>query len=303
MQEHKTALTTRGPEAILELWLTSRSPNTIKAYRKDITAFAAWCGLDGPEALARHMQGLARGDANALVLAFRTHLDGRGLAPTTMNRRLAAVRSFVKLGHTVGVFGYEIAVSGFKVQRVRDTRGAQRPEWEGLVEKLGAPGASWRETRLLAAARLLHDVALRKSEVLGIDLADLDLAVGQVTVTRKGKTQSERISLPVQTVGAILSWLALRGDHAGPLFVTHVGGVKRLSGQTLYLQLREHGERLTPHRLRHLAVTTAVEATGGDMNLVAQFSGHSDVRTIAWYVDRWKNEQGNIANMVAGGGA
>lgn len=73
--------------------------------------------------------------------------------------------------------------------------------------------------RDLALIRLLHDLALRRAEAVGLDLCDVDLGSGTVSVFGKCKTDKARLTLPRPTRAALAGWLAHRGEHSGPLFV------------------------------------------------------------------------------------
>ena len=66
--------------------------------------------------------------------------------------------------------------------------------------------------------RFLHDMALRRAEAVGIDLADLDFEAGTVEVLGKGKTAKVRLTMPPPVRAAVTAWLDDRGREPGPLF-------------------------------------------------------------------------------------
>jgi integrase/recombinase XerC len=90
-------------EQLLRAFLSGRSAETLRAYRRDVEDFAAFAGVDGPAAAAQLLLAGGHGQANAAVLAYRAHLLGRTLSPATINRRLAAERSLVALARTLGM--------------------------------------------------------------------------------------------------------------------------------------------------------------------------------------------------------
>lgn len=114
-----------------------------------------------------------------------------------------------------------------------------------------------------AVLRLLYDLGLRRSEVVGLDVDDLDLDAGTVAVLGKGRTQKSSLTLPGPTKEAIRQWLELRGMELGPLFINFDRARKgcRLTGTSLYRIVRSLGEqvglRVRPHGLRHTAITEA----------------------------------------------
>src|SRR5262249_14635895 len=83
-------------------FLAGRNPQTLRAYSRDLDDFARWIGQPDARAALRLLFSLGPGQANAAALGYRAHLTDRELASATIGRRLAAVRSVVKLGRTLG---------------------------------------------------------------------------------------------------------------------------------------------------------------------------------------------------------
>src|SRR4051794_40597794 len=97
-----TLAATIGKVDLLGAFLAGRRPTTLRAYCKDLADFAGFLGLpDAAAAVELPASGTA-GQANVLTLGYRAHLADRGLAPATVARRLAALRSVVKLARTLG---------------------------------------------------------------------------------------------------------------------------------------------------------------------------------------------------------
>ena len=125
----------------------------------------------------------------------------------------------------------------------------------------------------------------------------------------KGKgNQSEIISLGIGTVTAIESWLSARGEHDPDksLFVSINPGYRdgRLSTQSIYDIVKSRCQdagitkTMSPHRVRHGAITAALEATGGDVRRVQKLSRHSSLNTLLIYDDNRKNHQGEVADLL-----
>jgi len=113
------------------------------------------------------------------------HLLERGLAPATVNRRLAALRSLVALARTLGLVGWTLEVGSVKAERYRDTRGPG----VAAVRRLLAAVEGRVDPKALrdrAILRLLFDLGLRRAEVVGFDLEHLDLAAGTARAPRRG---------------------------------------------------------------------------------------------------------------------
>ncbi len=291
--------------SLLRAFLARRNPQTFRAYRQALDDFAAFVGAAGLEDAARKLLSCTLGEANIMVFDYRIHLSERGLAPATINRNLAALRSLVKLGRTLGLVDWTLEVPSMKSEPYRDTRGPGVAGVRRLLEALEVRQDA-KGVRDRALLRLLFDLALRRAEVVGLDVADVDLEAGTVQVLGKGRTERVTLTLPTQTRESLATWLAVRGAEPGPLFTNFSrarrGG--RLTGTSIYRLVRQLGTsvglNVRPHGLRHAAITEALELTGGDLRRVQRFSRHRDVRTIERYDDNRQDLGGDVARQVAG---
>lgn len=301
--------------ALITAFLAGRNARTLRAYRQDLLDFAGFVGGAGaPEEAARQLLGGGNGAANALALAYRAHLRDRGLQAATINRRLAALRSLVKLARTLGQVPWSLDVENVPSQPYRDTRGPGREGFRRLLSALGGDTAGTNEKtrRDRAIVRLLYDLGLRRGEVVTLDVADLDLEQKTLRVVGKGRTQKVTLDLADATASALGEWLAVRGGKApaaGPLFISFDPAHKgdgRLSGFSVYRIIRALGERagitVRPHGLRHAAITEACIAAR-DQNIaleeVLDFSRHKDVKTLMIYRDRERNVQKRLSSLIA----
>lgn len=291
--------------ALLEMFFAGRNESTLRAYRADVEDFRQFVGVATAHEAAHCLVDAAHGEANALALAYRAHMVRRGLQAATINRRLAALRSLVKLANTIGLVPWSLKVSNVKAQAYRDTRG---PGVDGFRAMLAVveTRADAKGLRDVALVRLLHDCGLRRGEVVGLDLEDVDMAGRRVFVRGKGKTDKQPVTLPVQTRDALGAWLDVRGPTPGPLFINMDRARKgsgRLAGASVHEIIKRVGEqaglRVRPHGLRHLAITTALDLTRGDMRAVQRFSRHADVRVIGVYDDARVDMGGEVAQKVA----
>lgn len=294
--------------ALAEAFLSGRNKRTIQAYRTDLADFTSFVGSSDLNAAAGLLLGQGHGRANALALRYKAALLERGLQPTTINRRLAALRSLVKLARTMGLVPWALEIENVKgLTRYRDTAGPGRSAVQVALDTLSrTPGP--KAKRDAAVVHLLYDLGLRRAEVVGLDLDDLDLQAGTVAVLGKGYTQKQTLSLPEPTRAALALWLDARGSKAGALFVNYdrAGKGKRLTGSGIYYLIRrlgiKIGKRMKPHGLRHSAITEAIKAAtacGFDLEEVRAYSRHKDIRTLVIYRDQDRNRQGELANHVA----
>ncbi len=288
---------------LLRAFLAGRNPRTLRAYRSDLEDFARWLRVADLDVAAHRLLAGGPGPANALVLAYRATLLDRQRAAPTINRRLAALRSLVKLARTIGAVPWTLEVPGLKAQAYRDTKG---PGIKGVRRLLKAAAArtDTKGRRDLAILRLLFDLGLRRAEVAALDVGDVDVEQGVVAVLGKGRADKERLTLPGPTREALRAWLAVRGTMAGPLWfnVDRAGKGERLTSTGVHRVVRSLGARVglvvRPHRLRHSAITAALDLTG-DLRAVQRFSRHRDVRTLTIYDDYRQDLGGDVARRVA----
>jgi integrase/recombinase XerC len=285
--------------ALIESFLSGRNPLTIRAYKQDLADFAAFLSTDNVGGAARRLLSLAPGDANALALAYRTKLVERGLQGATINRRLSALRAMVRLARVFGLVPWALEVSNLKTESYRDLRGPGIGALRRVLAIL-TQREDPKAKRDLALLRVLHDLGLRRAEVVSFDLEHLDLSVGTLSVLGKGRAQRVFLTLPQQTRAALSDWLSVRGMALGPLFRNFDRARKggRLTGNGLYRLVRGYGLGRV-HGLRHLSLTTALDVTGGDLRRVQRFSRHKDVRVLGLYDDARTDLGGEVAKLVA----
>src|SRR5207249_11426553 len=136
-----------------------------RAYRQDLADFAAFVGTATMAAATQRLLASGPGPAHELALRYQADLLGRGLAAATVNRRLAALRSLVKLARTLGLASWSLQMAGLKAEPYRDTRGPGTAGFRRLLEQLAARSDA-KGVRDGALLRLLFDLGLRRSEVV-----------------------------------------------------------------------------------------------------------------------------------------
>ena len=242
------------------------SDATRRAYRADLRDFAAWLAERGVEL----------DDVDIRVLADYTAELGRarrGLAPTTIGRRLSAVRSLIR--YALGPERVpEAALAPRRPRRLPET--PRLGEVESAVDRLS--GDDPLALRNAALVELVYACGLRSAEAVGLDLADVDLDREQVHV--RGKGGKERI-VPVgeEAVWRLGRWLRDGRSH-----------LARGACDALFLSIR--GRRLDtsslrrlfphPHSLRHAYATLLLEG-GADLRTIQELLGHASLSTTQIY--------------------
>lgn len=292
--------------------LAGRNARTVRAYHADYQDFARFLGASTPEAALDALVALPSGSANAVALAYRASMTDRGLAAATISRRLAALRSAVRLAKTLGRVSWTLEVESPRSESFRDTSGPGDLGWRSVLErcKAAAAGGSPIAVRNLAIVRCLHDLGLRRGELAAVDLADVDLEAGTMSVTGKGRTEAVRLTLPEPVKKALSIWISIRSDEPGPLLyrldrAARPGNRGRLTVNAIYNLVYALGlksgltRRLRPHGLRHQAITSVLDRSGGDIRAAARFSRHKDIRTLAIYDDNRKDLGGAMARLIS----
>ena len=308
-------------ESILDAWRADKSPNTMRSYEHDLEAFAAFLSaglrvtppLTIEAALARLFQEDSP-SAHGLVLSFRASLLAANLAPASINRALATLRSVSKLARMLGVVhgGWYLEVPGVKAERRRDTRGPAVDDIRRMLE--ATAGRTETETRDFAIIVTLYCLGLRVSELCGLNLEETDLARGTAWIRGKGRRERELVPVPAAVVEALRRYLAHRDAMGhGPLFVSrsrrrgHDGSRRLHSGSVLRIVDglgRRVGVRVWCHALRHTAITEAIirgQQAGVGLDQIRAFSRHRTLATMLIYRDAREQMavQRQLADVVA----
>ncbi len=306
-------------EQLAKTFKDGLSENTRRAYAQDLRDCAHFLARhsgevdpdvselpEGAAYVARKLLPNGQGMANALVIGYRSYLGEKGRAPATVNRRLAAVRSLVKAARLFGIVTWKLEVSSVRSRSYRDTSGPGLKGFKRMMAKARADDTA-KGVRDRAILRLLWDLALRRSEVVGLDVEDVDLERGRLMVHGKGRGEPELMTLPDGTKAALGRWLEVRGEHDGALFTNFDRASKgdgRLSGTSVYRMVCQRGEDadvkdVRPHGIRHAAITHALDKFDGDVRTVSKFSRHRDVRVLMTYDDNREDLGGEVACTVA----
>ncbi|MDT8435457.1 MAG: tyrosine-type recombinase/integrase [Gemmatimonadota bacterium] len=310
------------------------SPRTVEGYGRDLEDLCAF--LDRHRASPWQWEEIDRLD----LRSWLGSLDARGLAGTTIARRLSAARALFRFLQRTGRQETNPA-AGIRAPRTgRDLPGClTRAEVERLFAALeeglpeaeevaaapdalrvagapdaarspGAPGRSAsaeraRRRRDRAILELFYSSGLRLAELQGLDLADLDLAARRVRV--RGKGRKERI-VPVGERAARAIAAGIGDRREGPLFLSARG--RRLSRRQIqrivrrWLETASRGAGLSVHSLRHSFATHLLDA-GADLMAVKELLGHASLSTTRVYTHTSRRrliETYRLAHPRAGAG-
>lgn len=263
------------------------STNTIEAYRDDLESFTRF--LAGYFDSSRDSLDLKRVDHLA-VRAYLGHLVNRKLRRTSMARHLSALRSFFRFLLREGMVTSNPARAVATPRREKHLPGVmQVPDVTTLLEQpdtdttLGLRDRAWLE--------LMYASGLRISELVGVDIDDLEIRARLVKV--RGKGGKERI-VPFGTKAAesLKHYLGVRSEllesdtEEQPLFLNHRGSrittrsIRRLFDR--YVRRAALAKGMSPHTLRHSFATHLLNA-GADLRAIQELLGHASLSTTQKY--------------------
>jgi integrase/recombinase XerC len=303
----------KGFLAFLEL-NRNVSPHTVRAYDSDIAQYLAWRASD----CGRRISQLQPTDLDgASMRAWMASLNRAGQARTTVARKLSGVRAFVHYLRREEVIDGDPTLAAV-APRLDKTIPVHLSEVEitALLEAIDVATPLGRRDR--AMFELFYASGLRLSEVVGVDLEDVDLHARLVRVLGKGGKERV-VPFNHSAADAIRSWIQARGQvmlgapsraahrdpepgsraaraarvrahsrrrEQEPLFVNARGG--RLTGRSVDRLLRKYvaacSTRLgiSPHALRHSFATHLLQR-GADLRGIQELLGHARISTTERY--------------------
>jgi integrase/recombinase XerC len=266
------------------------SPHTVKAYARDVAAFATFC--------AQFYGGSWdwAGVDRLAIRGFLGALQQRGLGKRSAARALSALRTFYRFLNVTR--GIEVnpakAARTPKLGRTLPTH-LDRTEMDALFAdaERRAEAGGFKETRDLAMLEFFYSTGVRLSELAGLNDEDVDLVSDQVKVRGKGK--KERIVPVGRRAGAALR--RYFGERDGLVGGSPGGGRRavflnargrRLSPRGVQLAMKRQfgvlarGSTLRVHALRHSFATHLLDA-GADLRAVQELLGHASLSTTQVY--------------------
>lgn len=264
-----------------------RAPNTVAAYRRDLTTYCEWLSARGSSPLdVDHEQ----------LVGFVGERRASGAATSSIARQLAAIRM---LHRHLSVEGERRDDPAADLEGVRVPSGIPKPLTEAQITSLidAVVVTEPIHRRDLALIELLYATGARISEAVGLSIGEIDLDARLVRLYGKGS--KERIVPFGSTAAAALDdWFSpsgrarlvpeqwrSRGD-AEAVFINARGG--RLSRQAAWAVIRKYGARagigdeLSPHVLRHSCATHLLDH-GADLRVVQEMLGHASISTTQIY--------------------
>ena len=270
------------------------SPDTVRAYASDIERFADWAGRGG---------AAGPSDVDRITLRrYLAFLATRRYAKATISRTAASMRSYFAWCARRGLVDDDPSVrlsapspdsrlprvlgqpsSTASWPRRRDRARPRRRRRAVETDQGSAP----RDVRDDAVLELLYGSGMRVAELCGLDVDDLHLDRGVVTVTGKGAKQRQ-VLVHETCVAAVRAWLA--GPRSAMATATSPRGALFFNGRGNRLGSRDVRRILDrrspvpthPHALRHTFATHLLDG-GADLRVVQELLGHASLQTTQVY--------------------
>jgi integrase/recombinase XerC len=272
------------------------SPHTVRAYEIDVSQYLAFVAARTGKKIS------ALGAADLDMDSVRLHiaeLNKADKARSTVARKLSGLRTFIKYLRREEIIAHDPAAMAVAPKRDQTIpTHLSEPEVARLIETPNTGDALGRRDR--AILELFYASGLRLSELVAIDLEDLNLSDRMVRVMGKGG--KERIvPFNQSTVAALKAWmkdraaiLGNREPRAGsrkrkdsdPLFINYRG--TRLTGRSVDRLLRSYVSQcstrigVSPHALRHSFATHLLQR-GADLRAIQELLGHARLSTTQRY--------------------
>ena len=273
------------------------SPHTVRAYDSDVSQYLAWVASETGKKLSQ----LEPADLDLTsVRGYIVELNKAGKARSSVARKLSGLRTFVKYLRREEIIDHDptaMAVSPKRDQTIPTH--LSEPEIERLIETPNAADPLGRRDR--AILELFYASGLRLSELVAIDLEDLNLSERMVRVMGKGGKE-RLVPFNQSALAAIKTWmkdraaiLATRQPGAAnrkakraqdPLFINYRG--TRLTGRSVDRLLRRYVAQcstrtgISPHALRHSFATHLLQR-GADLRAIQELLGHARLSTTQRY--------------------
>jgi site-specific recombinase XerD len=288
--------------AAMEFAKNDKADSTRRAYASDFRDFASWSSDMGQEALPA---------LPGTVAAYLATLVDRKLRASTIRRRLAAIRhAHVSAGHDAPTESAALAAVHAGIRRKIGTR--TNPKAPLVAKQLAAllkrTPDNLTGIRDRALLQIGFGAALRRSEIVGVNIDDIEDVPGQgiLVHVRRSKTDQEGAghTIPVpngaklKPAEAVRTWIKQLGRTEGPLFVSIPKGqrltVERLSDRSVANIIKSYAEKakLDPaifsgHSLRAGIITSALQS-GADVFAAADLARHKKLETTRVYDRRAK---------------
>lgn len=266
------------------------SGNTVEAYKRDMIAFEKYLSAGGS-----NLSDVTNTD----IVSYMLDLKNSGKSKSTVNRKLATLRSFYGFLMSKGIIT-ENPTESIKSPKI-ERKKIEYLTYEEVLKLLEVPDDSIMGQRDRAMLELLYATGIRVSEMIELRLSDVNLSMGFVKLSGEhGRARIVPLGVPakkavdayIKNGRRILYKSGNPADPAGMLFVNYMG--EPFTRQGFWKVLRQYGkkagldDRLTPQTLRNTFAMHMVQ-NGIDIKPLQELMGHEDIAATQVYFGDSKN--------------
>ena len=262
--------------------------NTLEAYRRDVLHFISFEGSRGITDVSD--------TSSTDIIAYLHNLKAKGKSASTVNRKLASIRSYFNYLLKQGSVS-ENPTSGIKTPKI------QRKELEFLSidemnRLLGSPDQSLKGYRDTAILEVLYATGIKVTELIEANVEDVNFRMGFITcATMSNRARIVPLGRPARAaleeyVYDIRDKFLKDNKDETALFVNFYG--QRITRQGLWKMLREYGERagieqkITPNIIRNSFAVHMLQ-NGADLKALQELMGHEDISATQVYLAATKS--------------
>jgi integrase/recombinase XerD len=292
MQEFSTFLVEEG-----------KRDKTITTYVNEVKKFQEWyIGSFG----SYEQKNVSVLDVRDYVQYLKTtakNKRGGKLSPITVSKKIESLRTYFRFLKGKGII-LENPVEKVKLPKVQnraeDPRWLTRNEKNKLVRYLNETNGNRLRIRNKAICFMMLHVGFRISEVVALEVSDVDFKKQIVEIEGKGG-KYRRVEMNKDAINAIKDWLEVRPEgETSQMFISQKGSITSDGIQHIFRTLRKQTEilELTPHTLRHTFGHDLAEK-GFSIQLIADLMGHTDINTTRIYVRPDSKERRGAVNSIS----
>lgn len=254
--------------------------NTLSSYMRDINQYSTW--------LTDHGGDLKKAKKET-ISEYLEFLRGKGKSPATITRSTASIKSFYLFMVSSGAMKTNPAktLSGVKVERKFPEILTSKEVELFLEQPKCVDEKGFRDHAML---EVLYATGIRVSELIGLNVDDVNMAVGFIRCVTRGKERI--IPLYATAIKALQDYIKdirpriIASDDEPALFVNMSG--ERMSRQGFWKIIKYYQEKaeitkeVTPHTLRHSFAVHLLE-NGADLRSIQEMLGHADISSTQIY--------------------
>jgi integrase/recombinase XerC len=304
-------------------WLLGKTNNTKRAY---IIAIREYCNYHRRSDIKLAILTMLRNgyiETSAKIFEWRNEMVERmnegNLKPKTINLRLAAIRSIIKKAHELCMINWSLDVPGVKAHTYKDTRGPGVEKLQAMMDAARRQKNRLKALRDVALLRLLFDLGLRRSEIVALNVQDVNFGADHGPVIWiKGKGRLEKEPLPLSPQSAEILQDYLEAGIFEPNYIYDPYGANplvrnidfsgnagsRLSGDGLYYVIKTLARKagigsVRPSGIRHSGATVLLDWNNGNVRETQKYLRIKDLNAVQKYDDNRKNINSKSIQAIA----